>query len=1652
MFIAFAMTLTLCALPDSTVSAEAGPSVSITTSNASIKPGQEVTIKFSYAKGNDTEGFKGFGFNVTYDHNNFEVTNQDKVTYAAAVNGGVDSTNITFAEGKVKVGKANFTTVVTEDTTDIVTVTFKAKDAAALGSYNFGMEIGATDGFARGDASATSYAVTAGTNVTVAVVNDVVITTPSDFTTTYGATDAVQTVTLSNYTTDAIGVQVSVEKDGATNSDFEISKTQSPFTVETDPVTINISAGTLETPQTVPVYIRPKTASVTTSAATGYKVKGNKTTAPTGNYYSSDFSLTVNKKQLSTLTVTVQGGGSITKTYDGNTNVITSGLNYSFDEVLGTDSSDVTVNAATLAYGTKDVGDPKSLTVASAQISGNASGNYEVAPIESLTTSATGAITAATLTVTGASATKSYDGVATGTTSVTGGTLSGVISSDNVTLGGTAVVTLGSGTVNVGTHDNQTVTGYTLSGSDAGNYSLTQPDVTLTITPADYTYAVTAAQQIKAGKNLSDINVPANGTGVVVGGTAETVNGTLTWYKDAGHATPAQDTDLNSLSVSATPVNFYWKFVAETTGVGANYTTTPKTGSVAVTVVDGDPQTVTFAPGTPTTKTYGDAAFTVSATNDKASASPAGSAVTYSVSPATVATIDSATGELTIVGAGVATITATAAAQSGVYVEGTATHTLTVSPRSLAATEVSIGNVSGTFTYNGTTHTPTVTVADTGATIAATDYEYQYEANTNAGTSAKVKVVGKRTSATEGTGNYTGTVEKTFTIDPATITAVTGLTATNKEYDGTTNITIGTSAAQFAGKLSADTLTVTATGVTADANVGTNKPVTVTLGTLGGSSAGNYTLASDAAPTDLTVNITAAPIAGTVTITSDGAGGGANGAIAAGDVLTAVTTGITPSGAIAGLTYQWKRNGTPIVGETNATYTVDANDDPNLTSITVEVTAATGGNYSGSVTSQAVVVGMISLGGSISITTAGTAVGDALTLDVTALTPGSLTLGTDYTVSWLRDGTATGVTGATYTIAQADLGKTITATLTGAGDYTGSLSAAGVSIPAVAPSVPAITATAGNAQVTVNWTAPFDGGSPITGYSLDVTTGGTAIADSPFTIAGTATSHTVTGLTNGIQYSFTLTATNAAGTSLPSTAATATPSAPAANTYAITITAGAGGTVTGTSGNYAAGATLHITATPNSGYRFVSWTRTGVGTITDVYSASTTFTVGTGAAAITASFTPVSTGGNTWDYTGNGSTSGGTVAYVPPVTTTPSTTTTTTTETTPATGTYTYAAAEDTPNTVRASVTVSGNTAAATVSASTVQQAINNAESSGKQVVLINATSSNASTTSVEVNIPKNVLQIIANSGMTLTVKTDTGAISIPTAALASIAKQAGNSGIKYAIAVSDGNSDDSDSSTGDTMTIDLSITAGGKPISSFGGASVTISIPFKPQTAQIVSNLVAQRVNADGTRTTLPCSVYDASTGTFRFATPSHSKYVITSVNAPKFTDVSSADWFIDNVNFVTSRELFGGTGNGKFDPNVPMTRAMFVTVLGRLANVDVSEYESGKWYTPYMEWAVENGIIGSADYPDQPINREGAAFAFAKFAAVTGKGMPSKAAKFTDVDDISQWALPAVSMMQATGIMQGDEEGAFNPSDSTTRAQVAAMIQRYVINVSTK
>ena len=157
-------------------------------------------------------------------------------------------------------------------------------------------------------------------------------------------------------------------------------------------------------------------------------------------------------------------------------------------------------------------------------------------------------------------------------------------------------------------------------------------------------------------------------------------------------------------------------------------------------------------------------------------------------------------------------------------------------------------------------------------------------------------------------------------------------------------------------------------------------------------------------------------------------------------------------------------------------------------------------------------------------------------------------------------------------------------------------------------------------------------------------------------------------------------------------------------------------------------------------------------------------------------------------------------------------------------------------------------------------------------------------------------------------------------------------------------------------------------------------------------------------------------------------------------FKDVPQNSWFASAVQYVTSNSLMNGTSTTAFSPSATMSRGMLMTVLARYAGEST---EGGTiWYEKGMNWAKNKGISdGSA--PNRNITREQLAAMLYRYA-----GEPDGAADlsaYTDAGSVSAYAEKAVQWCVKNGILTGKTSSTLAPKATATRAECAAMLQRF-------
>jgi hypothetical protein len=184
---------------------------------------------------------------------------------------------------------------------------------------------------------------------------------------------------------------------------------------------------------------------------------------------------------------------------------------------------------------------------------------------------------------------------------------------------------------------------------------------------------------------------------------------------------------------------------------------------------------------------------------------------------------------------------------------------------------------------------------------------------------------------------------------------------------------------------------------------------------------------------------------------------------------------------------------------------------------------------------------------------------------------------------------------------------------------------------------------------------------------------------------------------------------------------------------------------------------------------------------------------------------------------------------------------------------------------------------------------------------------------------------------------------------------------------------------------------------------------------------------------------------------------------NINDMKDVASNAWFYDNVAYVLEQGIMKGTSTTTFDPGGRITRGQFITILGRYAGIEdssadhpsatsFSDVKSTSYYAAHVAWAVENGITNGTTAttfsPNDKISRQDMSVMIARYAEAMDITLPdgSNESQFKDHNKISDYATEAVYRMKAAGILQGDEKNYFNPQYSATRAEAAAVIERFI------
>ena len=244
-------------------------------------------------------------------------------------------------------------------------------------------------------------------------------------------------------------------------------------------------------------------------------------------------------------------------------------------------------------------------------------------------------------------------------------------------------------------------------------------------------------------------------------------------------------------------------------------------------------------------------------------------------------------------------------------------------------------------------------------------------------------------------------------------------------------------------------------------------------------------------------------------------------------------------------------------------------------------------------------------------------------------------------------------------------------------------------------------------------------------------------------------------------------------------------------------------------------------------------------------------------------------------------------------------------------------------------------------------------------------------------------------------------------------------------------------------VAVDQTIRNGSVTVSTAKASQgVTVTVTVTPNagytvqsvTVTTVSNkLIAVEKNADGS---------------YSFAMPAVKVVVSAAFSDGKqnvFADVYTNDWYHASVYSAYGKGLMKGVSDTLFAPKSNFTRGMMMTALARLAGENTDG--GTPWYAKGMAWATQQGISDGTN-PESDITREQAVTMLYRYMGspkVSENGLDS----FTDSTATSDWAVDAMNWAISVGLLQGDAEGTIRPGDTATRAEIAALMVRFVDNV---
>ena len=382
-------------------------------------------------------------------------------------------------------------------------------------------------------------------------------------------------------------------------------------------------------------------------------------------------------------------------------------------------------------------------------------------------------------------------------------------------------------------------------------------------------------------------------------------------------------------------------------------------------------------------------------------------------------------------------------------------------------------------------------------------------------------------------------------------------------------------------------------------------------------------------------------------------------------------------------------------------------------------------------------------------------------------------------------------------------------------------------------------------------------------------------------------------------------------------------------------------------------------------------------------------------------------------------------------------------------------------STITPAAAIKDGIASASVSYKDLSEAISAAKKSGEDTVTI-MPEIKGKVNGIAVSLPKSAAANAAKQGVQLIVETDKARVSLRAEVLGELAK---NSGSELKLEITEKRAEEvSDKLAHENLDgasiVEVTLMIDGKPVTAFGGKKLLIDIPVDSKRFRAGDTCRVLVLSDDGAAERTSGQCIKKNDALFvRVETTHLSTFVVMRDAALPFTDVADTAWYADAVQYVYENGLMTGVSESEFAPDGTATRGQIVTILWRLAGSPVVNYamryadmDEGAWYGEAVRWAASTGVVTgyseSSFGPNDAITREQLAAILYRYVKTQGQGFTGMwyfPLRYDDAASISDWADEAMHWCVMKGLLNGTSETALSPQLTATRAQLAAILQRF-------